>query len=116
MSILKLQCPICLEEQDVYPHISVYTCSKFKLPIKHCLIWKQEESYLELQFLNINLDKNLSIAIDQAINVFYYHLFNDGMEIGQFLIDEELYYTFKSLILENTNKSKENIKKLLLLR
>lgn len=116
MSVLKLQCPICLKEQDVYPHISVYTCSKFTLPIKHCFIWKQEESYLDLQFLNINLDKNLSIAIDQVINVFYCHLFNNGMEINNFLIDKRLYFSLKNLILENTDNSKSKIKRLLLLR
>ena len=68
IDVLKLQCPICLKEQDVYPYISTYTCSKYAPPNKHSLIWFYKDFSLELPFLNIGLDDALSISIDEGYN------------------------------------------------
>lgn len=105
MSVLKLQCPICLKEQDVYPYINTYTCSTRELPNKHCVIWSSK-SIESLEYLNIYLDDSLSIATDGNGNDRQCYLFKDGTEIERFYIDPILYWKLRPLILENTDNSK----------
>lgn len=127
MYILKLQCPICLKEQNVYPYTRVYTCSNKVNEIKkHYFIWTVDDSIVNLVYLSLYLDDFLAIEIDvqnvrvagasRLIKRYVCFLYKNLSLQSEFILDDKLYNLFKNCILENTTESKEKIKKLLLLR